>query len=258
MPGADVPAVVDNPYMGSQAFGEVDAANFFGRERVVERLVARLGTNGTAGRFVALVGPSGCGKSSVVRAGLLPGDPPRRHPRFGRLVRRGDHLRGRPFEELASGLSAIAIDPPVDLLDRLTDGRAGVRHVLHDVLPADQSQLVLVIDQFEEVFTHGGLPAAQPFLDALADAVLDRRSRLRLILTIREDFYDRPLSNHAFGELLREGAELVAAMSPEELPAQRSNDRRHAPASDSSQGWSLRSWPMSRTTPPPCRCCSMR
>ena len=47
--------------------------------------------------------------------------------------------------------------------------------------------------------------------------MLDRRSRLRLILTIREDFYDRPLSNHAFGELLREGAELLAAMSPEEL-----------------------------------------
>ena len=165
VPGADVPAVVDNPYMGSQAFGEVDAANFFGRERVVERLVARLGTNGTAGRFVALVGPSGCGKSSVVRAGLLPAI------RRGAIPGSDDWFvveitsRGRPFEELASGLSAIAIDPPVDLLDRLTDGRAGVRHVLHDVLPADQSQLVLVIDQFEEVFTHGGLPAAQPFLD---------------------------------------------------------------------------------------------
>jgi hypothetical protein len=124
---------------------------------------------------------------------------------------------GHPFEELASGLSAIALDPPVDLLDRLNDGHAGLRRVLHDILPADQSQLVLVIDQFEEVFTHGGAPAAQTFLDALADAVLDRWSRLRVVITIRADFHDRPLSSYAFGELVRKGTDLLTAMSPEEL-----------------------------------------
>ena len=215
--GVAMPAPVDNPYMGLQAFGEVDAANFFGRERVVERLVARLGINGSAGRFVAVVGPSGCGKSSVVRAGLLPA------LRRGAIAGSDDWFvveitpNGRPFEELASGLSAIAVDPAVDLLDQLTEGPAGIRRVLHDMLPADQSQLVLVIDQFEEVFTQGGVPAAQPFLAALADAVFDRWSRLRLVITIRADFYDRPLSNYAFAELLRKGTELVAAMSPEEL-----------------------------------------
>ena len=46
-----------NPYKGLQAFGELDAADFFGRERVVERLIARLGSRGAAGRFVAVRRP---------------------------------------------------------------------------------------------------------------------------------------------------------------------------------------------------------
>ena len=63
---------IENPYKGLRAFAAADAGDFFGRERLVERLVARLGAPGTRGRFVAVVGPSGSGKSSVVRAGLVP------------------------------------------------------------------------------------------------------------------------------------------------------------------------------------------
>src|SRR5262245_16601911 len=63
-----------NPYKGLRAFEEADAADFFGREELVEQLVKRLATT----RFLAVVGPSGSGKSSVVRAGLLP------------AIRRGD------------------------------------------------------------------------------------------------------------------------------------------------------------------------
>jgi WD40 repeat protein/DNA-binding SARP family transcriptional activator len=66
---ADAPAhPVRVPYQGLAAFEAEDAEVFFGRERAVADLVARL----AAGRFLAVVGPSGCGKSSLVRAGLLP------------------------------------------------------------------------------------------------------------------------------------------------------------------------------------------
>ena len=61
-----------NPYKGLRPFEEADSADFFGRERLVERLLARLGESDSRGRFIALVGPSGSGKSSVVNAGLLP------------------------------------------------------------------------------------------------------------------------------------------------------------------------------------------
>ena len=50
-----------NPYKGLRAFGEDDAADFFGREALTEHLVERLART----RFLAVVGPSGSGKSSV-------------------------------------------------------------------------------------------------------------------------------------------------------------------------------------------------
>ena len=67
-----MPIELDNPYKGLRPFDAADAAQFFGRERLVERLLARLGEPGARSRFVAVVGPSGSGKSSVVKAGLLP------------------------------------------------------------------------------------------------------------------------------------------------------------------------------------------
>ena len=61
-----------NPYKGLRAFQEADAADFHGRQRLVDRLLAKLNGAQPASRFLTLVGPSGSGKSSVVRAGLLP------------------------------------------------------------------------------------------------------------------------------------------------------------------------------------------
>ena len=58
-----------NPYKGLRAFGEPDAPDFFGRDDLVDRLLASL-RDGT--RLISLVGPSGSGKSSVVAAGLVP------------------------------------------------------------------------------------------------------------------------------------------------------------------------------------------
>ena len=57
-----------NPYKGLRAFGEADAADFFGRDDVARALHDTLSRR----RFVAVVGPSGSGKSSLVHAGLVP------------------------------------------------------------------------------------------------------------------------------------------------------------------------------------------
>ena len=56
------------PYLGLDAFQEANHDRFYGRQRLIEELVARLRDN----RFLAVIGPSGSGKSSLVRAGLLP------------------------------------------------------------------------------------------------------------------------------------------------------------------------------------------
>src|SRR5207247_22419 len=64
-----------NPYKGLHAFQQEDAHDFFGRERLIDELLAALAAgrqNEHEARLLAIIGPSGSGKSSVVMAGLLP------------------------------------------------------------------------------------------------------------------------------------------------------------------------------------------
>ncbi len=218
-----------NPFKGLRAFSEADADNFFGRETLVQQLLARLGEGGDLSRFLAVIGPSGSGKSSVVRAGLIP------------ALRRGglpgsenwfivDMLPGKhPFEELEASLLRVAVNPPEHLLSQMKDGNRGLLRAVHRILPADASvELVLVIDQFEEVFTLIEDEAERALLlENLASAVLDERSRLRVVITLRADFTDKPLRYVDFGELMNRRFEFILPLTADELerailaPAQR-------------------------------------
>src|SRR5690606_8074283 len=84
--------------------------------------------------------------------------------------------------------------------------------------PDDETELVLVIDQFEEIFTLVEDEQVRThFMDSIITAVTDPRSRIRVIVTLRADFYDRPLNYNRFGELMRKRTEIVLPLSPEEL-----------------------------------------
>ncbi len=210
------PAVVENPYKGLRSFAAGDAADFFGRERFIERLVVRLSRAGRAGRFVAVVGPSGSGKSSAVRAGLLPalrsGAAPGSEDWFLIEMVPGRH----PFEQLETALLRVAVHPPASLLEHLS-GTDGLRRAADRVLPEDDATLVVVVDQFEELFTQSTPEEAERFVAALCQAVDDEHGRIRIVATLRADFYDRPLRHRALGELIRHGTEVLTPMSTEEL-----------------------------------------
>ena len=172
LPTADVTAAVAapplearNPYKGLRPFVEVDVDDFYGREAFVERLLKRWTRSGPQERFPAVVGPSGSGKSSAVRAGLVP------------ALRRNaidgsegwfitDLVPGRhPMEELEAALLRVASEPMPGVLQVLESGPRGLLHAVDRVIPKD-SELVLVVDQFEEVFyadrgRGGALPAAR-------------------------------------------------------------------------------------------------
>jgi WD40 repeat protein/class 3 adenylate cyclase len=209
------PAVLaENPYKGLRAFEEGDAPDFFGREELVEQLVARLGTT----RFLAVVGPSGSGKSSVVRAGLIPAL--RRAAIAGSdRWRIADMFPGSdPLAGLEAALLRTAPDPPSTLIDQLERDEHGLHHSILRLLPSDGTELVLVIDQFEEVFTLVEDEAARThFLESVRAAVTDPHSRLRVIATLRADFYDRPLLYRGFAELFRSRVEAVIPLSSDEL-----------------------------------------
>jgi WD40 repeat protein/serine/threonine protein kinase len=218
-----------NPYKGLRPFQEADAADFFGREKLVEHLLGRLGKQEVSSHFMAVIGPSGSGKSSVIRAGLIPklrtnGITGSKNWFFGQMSP-GSH----PFRELEGVLLKFATHVPDDLYVDLLKTPQGFLNRLNQILPDDESELLLFIDQFEEVFTLSDDEAEREhFLTSLQIAVEYPASRLRLIIALRADFYDRPLLYPGFGDLLRRYTEVVLPLSPTELaqairgPAERS------------------------------------
>jgi WD40 repeat protein len=124
---------------------------------------------------------------------------------------------GHPFEELEAALLRIATDPPPTLLDQL-QGERGLAHAVDRVLPPDGSELFLLVDQLEELFTHVDDEETQTrFLACLATAATGAGSRVRVLVTLRADHFDRPLSYPKFGPLLGSRTETVTPLTPAEL-----------------------------------------
>lgn len=197
------------PYPGLDAFTPEQAPIFFGRGAEVDQLIRTLADPQV--RFLAIVGVSGSGKSSLVAAGLIPrlrtgvfGGAPWRDLVFkpGERGQRdgGPFLAlayavkdalgalGRPERELAADLrSSPAL--LADLVARLLEGGASA------------SELALVVDQFEELFTQTDPADRKPFLDLLAAAAA--MPRLRVIVTLRADFYAQAVAEPLLAALLR-------------------------------------------------------
>ncbi len=210
-------AAASNPYKGLRPFSEADAADFAGRDRLVDQFLDRLRRAGSAGRLLTVVGPSGSGKSSAVRAGLLP------------ALRRGavdgsdrwflaSMTPGRdPFEELLPALLKVAPSAPQQLGPMLGEDHRGITRAIKAVVP-EGGELLLVIDQFEELFTLTiDEQIRRRFLDAVEHALADQRCPLRVVLTLRADFYDRPLRYGAFARLVRDSTVLVVPLAADEL-----------------------------------------
>ncbi len=214
VPSVEPPGIY-NPYKGLRAYQEADAGDFFGREALIAQLVARLEDS----RFLALVGPSGSGKSSVVRAGLIPalraGALPGSEAWYVAQMAPGTH----PLEELELALWPVAVDPPPSLVEPMQRDSRGLLRTLRRVLPdAENVQLLLVVDQFEELFTLVDDEARRThFLESLYVALTAPRTPLRLIVTLRADFYDRPLQVQPLAGLFKEHTEPLLPLSRDEL-----------------------------------------
>ncbi len=207
-----------NPYRGLHAFQEADAAIFYGRAAFVNQLISHLSTS----QFLAIVGPSGSGKSSVAKAGLIPALRQAAIPGSEKWYIAEMAPGDNPLRELQIALKQIAVDPPPSLLEPLQKDEHGLSRVLRRILPSSQDGerrvLLLLIDQFEELFTLVEEQEARVhFLDNLLTAMEELRGQLRVIVTLRADFYDRPLQYPRLGELLRHQTELVLPMTSAEL-----------------------------------------
>ncbi|HLF88811.1 MAG TPA: trypsin-like peptidase domain-containing protein, partial [Anaerolineales bacterium] len=235
-PASDAPAPGEPPFKGLRYFDVQDAPLFFGRETLTTELVQRIspspwqgegrGEGGNAGNYLAIVGASGSGKSSLARAGLIPALLAEHPDWVTRVITPTAH----PLKELAVTLTnpsegdlavlqrqdAFSKDPrSLDiaasrfLKQQTASGSGGVdlRSPPH-LLP----HLLLVVDQFEELFTAcKDLAERKTFIDNLLYAAFqgetpgvftdnpsgrDPSSKppgvlgvLTIVLTLRADFY---------------------------------------------------------------------
>ena len=204
---------VADPYRGINPLGADDAEVFHGRERVAAELVAHL----VEARLLAVVGEAGVGKSSVVRAGLLPALAAGVLPGSARW--RQVVVTPTTAGSLADALAA----PPEDLPSpeeetpapgSESDGGAEVPD--GDGAPEDlgrSDEVVLVVDQFEELFTALDDDARPRFVSEL----LDVAGTARVVLTMRSDSYGGLADHPELSRLVTANTYLLGPMSADEL-----------------------------------------
>ena len=186
-----------NPYRGLRAFSEEDAAVYFGREDLIDEVLDRF-REGHG--FVSIVGPSGSGKSSAVQAGVMPAL--REAGETVVLLQPGS----RPLWELAGALDRAGLGSRATLLRRFENEPDSLAGLV-------ERPVVIVIDQFEELFTLAEPDDATRFGQLVARAVRDPRCRLRVVTTLRADYYDRPLSMPELAGVFADAAVSVKPMS---------------------------------------------
>ena len=164
------------PFKGLKPFRKEDQDFFRGRESLIEKLRQKLKKH----NFLAVLGASGTGKSSVVLAGLIP-----------------------VLEEQESGIKIIEFTPDNRPRERLQEQLLGV----------EGESLVVVVDQFEEVFTLCEKTNRENFIAEL----LKLAKYHKVIVTMRADFWGECAENEELKEGMLKNQELISPMNAEEL-----------------------------------------
>ncbi len=217
-----------SPYPGLRPFDVDELHLFFGREEQTDELLQRL----HATHFLGVVGPSGCGKSSLVRAGMIAA------LSAGFMVAAGSRWQfaimrpeSRPMHGLAKALVEQTVigseesdkEIATGFLDAtLRRGPLGVVEALRDTpLPADTNLLILV-DQFEEIFRferEGGSDEADAFVSLLLETARQREVPVYVVITMRSDFFGDCAIFEGLPEALNESQYLTPRLTREQRQA---------------------------------------
>ena len=216
MPQMAAPGAVMCPYKGLASFGRSDASLFCGRERLVATLVTKLAVN----RFLAVIGPSGSGKSSLVAAGLIPALAAGALPGSDRwpclVIRPG----ADPMTNLARALAGLTRQSPSSLrrqLDSDTDLLDGQITRALEAEPPGGDRLVLIVDQFEELFTACQDPASRARFIGLLAADADEGSPVSVVMIMRADYYGACAEHPGLASMMGRSQVLVTAMTDTDL-----------------------------------------
>jgi serine/threonine protein kinase len=198
----------ESPYPGLTAFQETDANRFFGRQRDITRMVAKVRELPITG----IVGPSGVGKSSFIRAGV--------GPALKVSGERWDVVTLRPgrapLASLASVVQKLTTRSGADvqtqvgehnqLMHRLRTEPGFIGTLLRARARQQNGHILLFVDQFEELYTLvPDLEERRAFTAALAGVADDTAAPLRVVVSMRSDFLDRVAEDPRFMEELSRG-----------------------------------------------------
>lgn len=178
------------PYPGMRPFTEADSQYFFGRKNTIKKLLERLQSY----PFLSLIGPSGSGKSSLVFAGLIP------------ALRRGQLFNTQKWKICVMRPGETPLSALYQTLgtDDLSHAEETVHHALSQQ-PGTQ-RLLLVIDQFEELFT---LSKQDVILFQKHLQTLWQVSQCHVVLTVRADFYPDLMTSNLWEEIRLHRQEII-------------------------------------------------
>ena len=220
------------PYPGLRPFRADEAVVYFGRDAQVDELLERLGA---ASAFLAVVGTSGCGKSSLVHAGVIPaardGAPGLGRARWAiATMRPGD----RPLAAGEALLDPAVLGPAWSDLEHpaaqlhamLERGPLGLVEVLEESPLSGGRKLLLLVDQFEELFRYrregeGQRDEANAFVSLLLASARATEGGIYVVLTMRSDYLGDCAVFDGLPEALNDSQFLTPKLS-----------RAHAPAGD--------------------------
>ncbi|HEY8185138.1 MAG TPA: hypothetical protein VIF64_03660 [Pyrinomonadaceae bacterium] len=221
---------IKNPFPGLRPFETDEYRLFFGREGQSDALIARLQRS----HFLAVVGTSGSGKSSLVRAGLLPS------LRGGLMAGAGSGWRiaiMRPGSDPIGNLALALADkdvlleaggglPPAEVYAvieaTLRRGSLGLVDVARKARLAEHEKLLLVVDQFEELFRYRGARGASTgddasaFVKLLLEAAQQSEFSIYVVPTMRSDFLGDCAQFQGLPEAINDGQYLIPRMTRDE------------------------------------------
>jgi WD40 repeat protein len=210
-----------NPFPGLRPFAPEESDLFFGREEESEEVLGKLIKN----RFVTVIGASGSGKSSLIYCGVLPKVRNQKMKGSSRWRIISFRPGNDPFGNLADAISEDVSDSGSDKVDRNTiisefhSNPEGIAATLKKFLINTDEKVLLVVDQFEELFRYSSLgkadamitPAAR-FVDFMVNAVNQSAIDVFTIVTMRSDFIGECAHYQGLTQLINNSNYLVPHM----------------------------------------------
>jgi len=208
------------PYKGLRFFDVGDAPYFYGREALTQKLIERVQVS--KGNFLAVLGVSGSGKSSLLRAGLM------YQLQEERRLPGTEQWKIRiftPGEQPLVSLATAFLDEEITDIERagqlrkaeaaIKEGATGLARLIR---ASKSPRTVLIVDQFEEVFTPSvKANNRQQFISSLLGALKQTGDKLCLILAMRDDFLGKCAAYRELADLIQANLVMVTPMSAQEL-----------------------------------------